>query len=63
MMDNVWITDYIIGGIRYWKCGKCNNIVLYSQNNMNYCGHCGERKFYTITEKWLAEQRRKGYGL
>lgn len=59
-MPNTWITDYIIGGIRYWKCCKCQNIVLYSQNNMNYCGHCGELKLYTVTEKWLTQQRRKG---
>lgn len=49
-MDNTWKTDYLIGNKRHWKCDRCQNIVPYSYNNMNYCGHCGEPKYYTISD-------------
>ena len=49
-MENTWRTDYLIGNKRYWKCDACQNLVPYSYNNMNYCGHCGEPKYYTISE-------------
>lgn len=60
MIPNTWITDYTIQGIHFWKCGCCQNLVPYSVNNMNYCGHCGEIKYYQTTETQLAQTRRKG---
>lgn len=57
-MLNTWYTDYEIGGKKYWKCGRCQSLIPYSDNNMYFCGHCGEPKQYTTTEHKEAEMRR-----
>lgn len=58
-MQFTWYTDYTIQRIHFWKCATCQNLVPFSQNNMNYCGHCGEPKYYLTTERKIAEERRK----
>ena len=59
MIPNTWFTDYTIAGKHYWKCASCQSVVLVSENNMNFCGHCGEPKYYLTTERKQAELRRQ----
>lgn len=49
-MENAWKTDYLVGNKQYWKCENCQNLIPYSYSNMNFCGHCGEIKYYTISD-------------
>ena len=63
-MLNTWRTDYLIGNKRHWKCDNCQNLVPYSYNNMNFCGHCGEPKYYTVNDTPIYQpqpQRAKYY--
>lgn len=55
-MENTWRSDYLIGNKRHWKCDKCQNLVPYSMNNMNFCGHCGEPKYYVYSDVPIYKQ-------
>lgn len=46
---NSWKSGYVLKNIEYWKCNHCGTLQQYAPFNMNYCGHCGEPKYYVYS--------------